>query len=149
MNRMLGAVTILTLGTVGVVQAQGGGGSGGGTGRDMGTGKGRQVADHWISSASLIAVLSITDTTIAGKIAPHLAEVDTAMKQAAEERQKNFERRGLPGGARAMVTQLDRLQLTINRHLRDLRNALPKENRAAFDRIEKPDVRPAKLRGQP
>ena len=148
MKRMLGLIGMLTVAAAGGAQGQGGGGSGGGTGRDMGTGRGRQVADHWISPDSLIAMLGITDPAIAGKITLHLAEVDSAMKEAAEERKRNVERRGLPGAAQAMGVQLDRLQGRIRVHLNEVRKALPKENRAAFDRLEKPDVRPAKLRGR-
>jgi hypothetical protein len=106
-----------------------------------------QVADHWISSDSLITAFGITDTAIVRAIVTRVAGIDAAMLEAAEIRRNNSDLWGMSGRGQPMLLKLEQLQRTIEDHLKELRNALPKEKRGAFNRIERPDVRPSKMRG--
>src|SRR5712671_1755704 len=78
MSRMFAALFTLTVASASMALAQGGGGGG------------RMAPpDHWITADSLSKAVG-GDAAVAQKVAPHLAEVDKVMKQAADERSKAF-----------------------------------------------------------
>lgn len=142
MKRVAGLSLVLALTLAGSALAQGGG---------MG-GMGRPQAplDHWITADSLFAALGVTDASNKAEVVQHLAEVNKILKTAADERQKRMQAGGgMPDSATraTMMNQMQEWQKGLDAHLGAVREALPGANRAAFDALQKPSVRPMGGRG--
>src|SRR5579872_6391946 len=130
MSRMLGLFLGLTIAMASTALAQGGGMGG------MGGGMRMAPPDHWITADSLSKAVG-GDAGLAKKVAPHLAEVDKVMKQAADERSKAFAG-GRPDQAtmEAMRTKMQEYQAQIDNHVKMIRDALDAKQQAAFDALE-------------
>ena len=138
MKRVAGLSLVLALTLAGSALAQGGGGGMGGGMR------GAPPADHWLSADSLVKALGITDAAVAGKVAPHLAEVDKLLKAAADDRQKAMaamQSGGAPPDRQAMAAKNEENQKALDTHYGAIRAALPAANQAAFDALQKPALR--------
>jgi hypothetical protein len=96
--------------------------------------------DHWITADSLAKAVG-GDATVAQKAAPHLAEVDKVMKQAAEERSRMFAG-GRPDQAtmQGFRAKAQVWQTSLDEHLTMIREGLDERQRAAFDALQKPQV---------
>ena len=142
MSRMLGLFLGLTIAVASTALAQGGGMGG------MGGGGMRMAPpDHWITADSLSRAVG-GDAALSKKVAPHLAEVDKVMKQAADDRAKAFAG-GRPDQAtmEAMRTKMQEYQTQIDNHVKMIRDALDAKQQAAFDALEKPMVMRRGMRG--
>lgn len=130
MSRMFAALFTLTIASASMAFAQGGG---------MG---GMRMAppDHWITADSLAKAVG-GDASVAQKAAPHLAEVDKVMKEAAEERSKAFAN-GRPDQAtmQAFRGKAQGWQKSVDEHLKAIRDGLDAKQQAAFDAIQKPQL---------
>jgi hypothetical protein len=133
-KRIAGLLIALTLATAGTALAQ--------------RGMGMPMPDHWLSADSLAKAVGVTDAAVVAKVAPHLAEVDKVLAAVAAERRKMMEAMQAGGGRpdqaamQAMRTQAEENQKAVDQHLAAVRDALPEPNRAAFDALAKPNVRP-------
>ena len=135
MFRNIGSFLALTMALASTAFAQGGGG--GGMGRMGGM---RPPADHWITADSLSRAVG-GDASLAGKVAPHLAEVDKIMKTAADERAKMMPAGGGPPDQAAMQGMREKMagyRSQLDVHLKAIRELLDAKQQAAFDALEKP-----------
>ena len=140
MSRMLGVFFAMTVATASMALAQGGGGGGMGGGA-MGGGR-MAPPDHWITGDSLAKAVG-GSAALAGKVAPHLAEVDKIMKQAADDRAK-----AMPAGGgrpdqatmQAMRSKMQDYQTQVDSHLKMIRDGLDAKQQAAFDALQKPTL---------
>jgi hypothetical protein len=107
----------------------------------QGMGGGRMAPpDHWITADSLAKAVG-GDASVAQKVAPHLAEVDKVMKQAADERSKAFAN-GRPDQAtmQAFRAKAEDWQKSVDEHLKAIRDGLDAKQQAAFDALQKPQM---------
>ena len=138
MSRMLTALFAMTIASAPAVFAQGGGGGG----MSGGMGGGRMAPpDHWITADSLAKAVG-GDAAVAKKAAPHLAEVDKVMKQAADERAKAFTGGQRPDQAtmQAFRAKAEEWQKAVDEHLKAIRDGLDAKQQAAFDALQKPQM---------
>ena len=135
MLRTGGSLVVLVCAVAASAVAQGGGGGG------MG---GMRMAppDHWISADSLSKAVG-GDAAVSAKVAPHLAEIDKILKDAAAERQKAFAGGGPPDQAtmQAMRTKMQDYQSQVDTHVKAVHDLLDAKQQAAFDALQKPMLR--------
>ena len=131
MSRVFAAVFAISIVSAPVAMAQGGRGMGGGR---------MAPPDHWITADSLAKAVG-GDASVAQKAAPHLAEVDKVMKQAADERSKAFAN-GRPDQAtmQAFRAKAEDWQKSVDEHLKAIRDGLDAKQQAAFDALQKPQM---------
>jgi len=143
-SRILAALFAMTIASAPAVLAQGGGGMGGG----MGGGRMGPPPDHWITADSLAKAVG-GDAAVAKKAAPHLAEVDKVMKQAADERAKAFQGGQRPDQAtmQAFRAKAEEWQKAVDEHLKAIRDGLDAKQQAAFDALQKPQMMRRRMGG--
>ena len=126
-----------------VLRAQGGG---------MGGGQFQPPPDHWLTMDSLAQAVGLTADQRA-KVAPHYAELNAAVKKAADRRAAF---RQSMGGSMAQMTpeqrqamrpkmdsvrtEMDVLQQEADTHYGAIRALLTPEQQAKFDALPKPRV---------
>jgi len=126
-----------------VLRAQGGG---------MGGGQFQPPPDHWLTMDSLAQAVGLTADQRA-KVAPHYAELNAAVKKAADRRAAF---RASMGGSIAQMTpeqrqamrpkmdsvrtEMDVLQQEADTHYGAIRALLTPEQQAKFDALPKPRV---------
>ena len=126
-----------------VLRAQGGG---------MGGGQFQPPPDHWLTMDSLAQAVGLTADQRA-KVAPHYAELNAAVKKAADRRAAF---RASMGGSMAQMTpeqrqamrpkmdsvrtEMDVLQQEADTHYGAIRALLTPEQQAEFDALPKPRV---------
>ncbi|PYO35365.1 MAG: hypothetical protein DMD37_00630 [Gemmatimonadetes bacterium] len=126
-----------------VLRAQGGG---------MGGGQFQPPPDHWLTMDSLAQAVGLTADQ-RGKVAPHYAELNAAVKKAADRRAAF---RASMGGSMAQMTpeqrqamrpkmdsvrtEMDALQQEADTHYGAIRALLTPEQQAKFDALPKPRV---------
>jgi len=126
-----------------VLRAQGGG---------MGGGQFQPPPDHWLTMDSLAQAVGLTADQRA-KVAPHYAELNAAVKKAADRRAAF---RASMGGSMAQMTpeqrqamrpkmdsvrtEMDVLQQEADTHYGAIRALLTPEQQAKFDALPKPRV---------
>ena len=126
-----------------VLRAQGGG---------MGGGQFQPPPDHWLTMDSLAQAVGLTADQ-RGKVAPHYAELNAAVKKAADRRGAF---RASMGGSMAQMTpeqrqamrpkmdsvrtEMDALQQEADTHYGAIRALLTPEQQAKFDALPKPRV---------
>ncbi|PYO69779.1 MAG: hypothetical protein DMD71_03910 [Gemmatimonadetes bacterium] len=126
-----------------VLRAQGGG---------MGGGQFQPPPDHWLTMDSLAQAVGLTADQRA-KVAPHYAELNAAVKKAADRRAAF---RASMGGSMAQMTpeqrqamrpkmdsvrtEMDALQQEADTHYGAIRALLTPEQQAKFDALPKPRV---------
>jgi hypothetical protein len=132
---MLAALFAMTVASASAALAQNSGNMGGGMGR-MGP-----PPEHWITADSLAKAVG-GDASVAQKAAPHLAEVDKVMKQAADERSKAFAGGQRPDQAtmQAFRAKAEDWQKSVDEHLKAIRDGLDAKQQAAFDALQKPQM---------
>ena len=106
----------------------------------MGGGRMGPPPDHWITADSLAKAVG-GGASVAQKAAPHLAEVDKVMKQAADERSKAFAN-GRPDQPtmQAFRAKAEEWQKAVDEHLKAIRDGLDAKQQAAFDALQKPQM---------
>ena len=126
-----------------VLRAQGGG---------MGGGQFQPPPDHWLTMDSLAQAVGLTADQRA-KVAPHYAELNAAVKKAADRRAAF---RASMGGSMAQMTpeqrqamrpkmdsvrtEMDALQQEADTHYGAIRALLTPEQQTKFDALPKPRV---------